>query len=92
MNGVDCIVFTGGIGENSQFIRSEICRGFDYLGLYISEEKNKSVNSDAIISTDDSKVKIFRVKTDEELMIAQETMRIVNESNDNNIERQETAG
>ena len=77
MNGVDAIVFTAGIGENSQLTRFESLKDMDYLGIKIDEEKNKVRGKEAIISTDDSKVKVMVVPTNEELVIARETVRIV---------------
>ncbi len=78
MNGVDAIVFTGGIGENSPENREAICENLDYLGIKINKAKNINaigVNTD--ISADDSKVKVLVIPTDEELMIARDTKDIV---------------
>jgi acetate kinase len=77
LNGVDAIVFTAGLGENSATNRAEICEGLTYLGINIDAEKN-SIRGKAIeISTPDSKVKVFVIPTDEELMIARDTKEIV---------------
>ena len=73
MGGVDAIVFTGGIGENGITNRAAICAGLEYLGAKIDPEKNKTRGVEAEISTDDSKVKIFVIPTNEELMIAKDT-------------------
>jgi acetate kinase len=78
MGGVDSIVFTGGIGENAWRVREAVCSKFGYLGLEFDSEKNKTVKSrEAVVSTDDSKVKVLVVPTNEELVIAQETMRVM---------------
>ncbi len=80
MNGVDAIVFTAGVGENDQKARAEIMKNFGYIGAYLDPEKNNMRGKEAIISTDDSKVKVLVVPTNEELMIARDTKRIVEES------------
>lgn len=78
MGGVDIILFTGGIGENAWWQRQEICKGLDFLGAKIDEKENeKMAGQDGIISTKDSKVKILSVTTDEELVIAQDTYKLV---------------
>jgi len=78
MNGVDIIVFTGGIGENDCITRFNIMQGFDYLGVKMDEEKCKTIRSkEEYISTPDSKVKVMIVPTNEELVIAQDTLEIV---------------
>jgi len=81
MGGLDAIVFTGGIGENSPDVRAESCRGLDFLGIKIDDEKNKSSDKEKVISTDSSKVKVFALPTNEELVIALDTMRLVNSAN-----------
>ncbi|WP_234121119.1 acetate/propionate family kinase [Clostridium hydrogenum] len=78
MNGVDCLVFTGGIGENSNQNRHEICTDMDYLGIKIDEKKNdEAIGIDMDISAADSKVKVLVIPTNEELMIARDTKDIV---------------
>lgn len=79
MDGVDVILFTGGVGENQQTARAGICKTLGYLGVKIDAERNKVRSQEAIISTDDSKVKVVVIPTDEELMIATDTMDILNE-------------
>lgn len=74
MNGVDAIVFTGGIGENSAIDRREIGRHFHYIDCYIDEEANFSEHGNRFISTPESKVKCLVINTNEELMIARETI------------------
>ena len=76
MGGVDAIVFTGGIGENGIGNRAAICEGLEYLGAKICPVKNKTRGVEAEISTDDSKVKIFVIPTNEELMIAKDTAEL----------------
>lgn len=77
MNGVDAIVFTAGLGENDKKIREEICSYFGYLGLTIDPVANDIRGKEAIISTQDSKVKALCVPTNEELMICRETVALV---------------
>lgn len=78
MNGVDAIVFTAGVGENSPIMREEIAeRYLGYLGVKIDKEVNDFKGKEKIISTDDSKVKLMVVPTNEELMIARDTKEIV---------------
>ena len=77
MGGVDVIVFTAGLGENSKTSRVAICEGFEYLGFKIDKEKNNFRGEERLISTDDSSVKVFVIPTNEELMIAKDTKFIV---------------
>ena len=79
MNGVDAIVFTGGVGENQINIRKGICRHLEFMGVNIDEEANNVRSEERIISKADSKVKIYLIPTDEELMIARETKRLIND-------------
>lgn len=78
LGGVDIIVFTGGVGENQINCRSEVCAGLEFMGIKIDEEKNKLRGEETVISTDDSRVKVVVIPTDEELMIASDTMSILN--------------
>jgi acetate kinase len=77
MKGVDAIVFAGGIGENGIDARKEICEYLEFMGVKIDDEKNNCRGKEAEISTPDSKIKVFVVPTNEELMIARDTMEIV---------------
>ena len=77
MNGVDAIVFTAGVGENSKSTRADICEYFGYLGVKIDDEANSKRGEDIMISTPDSKVKVFVIPTNEELVIARDTKAIV---------------
>lgn len=80
MGGVDIIVFTGGVGENQSNCRGISCEGLEYMGVKIDLEKNDTVHGDeAVISTADSKVKVCVIPTDEELMIATDTVEILGE-------------
>lgn len=79
LGGIDILIFTGGIGENHLNSREEICAGLDFMGIKLDLEKsNNARGEEAIISTDDSKVKVMVVPTDEEYMIAADTMEIIN--------------
>ena len=77
MNGVDNIVFTAGIGENSAIVRTMVCKYLGYLGIEIDEELNGKRGQEIIISTPESKVKVLVVPTNEELAIARETVALV---------------
>ena len=77
MNGVDAIVFTAGVGENSKDTRAAICEYFGYLGVKIDPEANSKRGEDVMISTPDSRVKVFVIPTNEELVIARDTRDIV---------------
>lgn len=74
MGGLDVLLFTGGIGENSARARSAICHNLHFLGLAIDEEKNQ--RNSTFIQTDNAMVKVAVINTNEELMIAQDVMRI----------------
>ncbi len=77
MGGVDAVVFTAGIGENTADIRLGACEGLGFMGIQIDPYKNAAVRGrEALVSTDDSRVKVLVVPTNEELAIAQETARI----------------
>ena len=77
MNGVDAIVFTAGVGENSSGLRKSLCERLSYLGITLDEEANKKRGEITEISTSDSKVKVFVIPTNEELVIAQDTVRLI---------------
>ncbi|MBP3229113.1 MAG: acetate kinase [Prevotella sp.] len=77
MDGVDIIVFTAGVGENQIGMREEVCKGLGYLGVKFDAEKNKVRGQEAVISADDSKVTVCVIPTDEELMIATDTMNLL---------------
>ena len=77
MNGVDLIVFTGGIGEHNSRLRRRVLENFSYLGLKVDYEANVAWGEDAIITTEDSTVKAALICTNEELVIARDTMHLV---------------
>ena len=82
MNGVDAIFFTGGIGEHNSRLRRRVCENFTYLGLEFDYEANTAWGEDTIISLPGSKVKAALVTTDEELVIARDTMHLVQNMED----------
>ena len=77
MNGVDILVFTGGIGENDAFIRGEIVKGLSFVGVTLDEEANNCRGVERVISTPDSRLTVCVIPTDEELMIASDTEALV---------------
>ncbi|TDN99826.1 acetate/propionate family kinase [Sunxiuqinia elliptica] len=79
MNGLDVLIFTGGIGENADTTRAGVASELDYLGIKLDESKNNGFRSEGVISTDDSPVKVVVVPTNEELMIALDTEKKVKE-------------
>jgi len=79
LGGVDILMFTGGIGENASPVREQVCKDMEYMGIELDLDKNNEIHGDeAVISTPDSKVTVMVVPTDEEYMIASDTMEIVN--------------
>ena len=77
MNGVDIIVWTAGVGENQEGVRWDSCEGLEYLGVKMDRERNHVRSKEQILSADDSKVKVVMIPTDEEIVIARDTMAIV---------------
>ena len=77
MGGVDAIVFTGGIGENDKDVRSAVCADMEFMGVKIDPEKNDFRGEERCISTPDSKVQVWVIPTNEELLIARDTRDIV---------------
>ncbi|HOH96566.1 MAG TPA: acetate kinase, partial [Candidatus Enterocola sp.] len=77
LGGLDILVFTGGVGENQIEMRAKICNGLKYLGIEIDDNRNQVRGQDAIISSDSSRVKVAVIPTDEEFMIAIDTMELV---------------
>ena len=73
LGGLDCLVFTAGVGENGSTNRANICKGLEFMGVKIDPERNKVRGEEALISTADSKVTVWVIPTNEELMIAQDT-------------------
>jgi len=83
MNGIDVLIFTAGVGENSVILRKAVCEGLSYLGLELDSQRN--INGWGIekrISTDDSKVEVLVIPTNEEWMIARDTFELVNGLNE----------
>ena len=75
LNGADAIVFTAGVGENSAPFREQVLADMENLGIKIDKERNESTK-EGLISTDDSRVKVYVIPTDEELMIVRDTVRL----------------
>ncbi|MCL4550444.1 MAG: acetate kinase [Bacteroidetes bacterium] len=79
MGGLDALVFTGGIGENSVMVRHDVCANLEFLGINFDENANQNVHGECVISSGQSKVKVLRIPTNEELVIALDTEEIVRE-------------
>jgi acetate kinase len=78
MGGADAVIFTGGIGENSAEIRERICSGMEWAGLHLDAQKNhETAGREGVISSDDSKLLVYAIPTDEELLIARDTVRVI---------------
>lgn len=76
MNGADAIVFTGGIGENDSALREEVCSYLEFAGVKIADEANKQRGQETLISTEDAKISVYVIPTNEELVIARDTLRL----------------
>ena len=78
MNGIDAVLFTGGIGENSWEVREQVCQNMDYFGIKIDEALNRTIRGKLTkISTPDSKIEVWIVPTNEELLIARDTLALI---------------
>jgi acetate kinase len=78
MGGADAVIFTGGIGENSPEIRARICEGMEWAGLKFDAARNQqTVAREGMISAEDSKLLAYAIPTDEELLIARDTVRVI---------------
>ena len=77
MNGLDAVVFTGGIGENSSLVRKMVCENMDFLGIKIDENKNNVRGKETDISAEDARVRVLIIPTNEELMIARDTVALI---------------
>ena len=76
MGGIDVLVFTAGVGENSASTRAAVCKGLEFLGIKIDPAKNDMRGKEMDISADGSKVRVLVIPTNEELMIARDTKRL----------------
>ena len=79
LGGIDALIFTAGIGENAPLIREKLCQRLKYLGLELDGEKNKQRPAPTDISAPTSKVKVFVIPANEELMIASKTFTLLEE-------------
>ncbi|TWT63948.1 acetate/propionate family kinase [Rubinisphaera italica] len=77
LEGIDALVFTGGIGENSQYIRQHVCAGFDWAGLKLDESINQTARDEGSLTAAESKVQIWIVPTNEELVVARQTESLI---------------
>lgn len=77
LNGIDVLTFTAGVGENSPGVRADVCSYLEFMGVKLDPEKNKVRGKEMLISTPDSKIQVWVVPTNEELMIAQDTRELV---------------
>jgi len=81
MGGLDALVFTAGVGENSPVVRKMSCENLGFIGIELDEDKNKAaIGTESDISADNARVKVLAIPTNEELVIAQDTIRIVGEN------------
>ncbi len=84
LGGMDVLVFTGGIGENAVFVREKTCEGLEFLGVHIDPKRNEEGSGkETLISPDAGRAKVYVIPTDEELVIAEETVRLVNSARAN---------
>ena len=77
MGGIDALVFTAGIGENSGSVRMRVCEGLEFLGIDIDPDKNKVIGEEMDISKDNTAAKVLVIPTNEELMIARDTKELI---------------
>ena len=77
MEGKDLVVFTGGIGENQSEVRKKICEYLGFMGLVLDEEKNKVRGEEILITKPESKIKAYVIPTNEELVIARDTKKLI---------------
>ena len=82
MNGADAVVFTGGIGENSAEIRARVCRDMDFFGIRIDDARNCAAvgGKEGDVAADDARLRVFVIPTNEELLIARDTVRCVRDA------------
>ena len=77
LGGLDALIFTAGIGENAPSIRAAICENLGFLGIHLDEGKNQSSEIEKVIHREDALVKLLVIPTNEELMIARDTLRLI---------------
>jgi len=77
LNGADVLVFTGGIGENGWEFRELVCEGFDYAGIKLDKQRNQVRGKEAMVSADDSRVQVWAIPTNEELIVARQTCEVL---------------
>jgi acetate kinase len=78
MGGADAVVFTGGIGENSPDVRARVCASMEWAGLKLDTAKNQEmIGREGMISSEDSRLRAYAIPTDEELLIARDTVRVI---------------
>ncbi|MDB5338313.1 MAG: ackA 2 [Planctomycetaceae bacterium] len=77
LGGADAIVFTGGIGENSQVIRTKVCENLEWAGIKLDAQKNQKINGETLISSDDSRTQIWVLQTNEEIVVARQAAELV---------------
>lgn len=77
LNGADAIVFTGGIGENSSIVRNLVCDNMSYAGIELDQTRNETLKGEVLLSSDRSKVQIWTVPTNEEIVVARQTVEVV---------------
>jgi acetate kinase len=77
LGGVDVIVFTGGVGENQTGLRGDVCKELAFMGIELDEEANKVRGEEKVVTTENSKIKVVVIPTDEEFMIASDTMNLI---------------
>lgn len=78
LEGIDLLVFSGGVGENAWYIREKVCSGLEFIGIDLDKDKNKALKGTGIISKDNSKVKILVTYANEEKIIAEDTFQLIN--------------
>ena len=79
MNGLDAVIFTGGIGENAPEVREEVCKDMDFFGIKIDNALNENIKGKLTkLSTDDAKTQVWVIPTNEELLIARDTLKLIN--------------
>ena len=83
LGGLDALVFTGGIGENSSWLRREVCRGLQCLGVCLDDQQNNAMPADADIATRDARVRLLVIHTREDLMIARQVRQLVADDRSN---------